>query len=48
MEVLQIDAVSVQRFCHHGKLVAEVFSVHGVYLIEDVVRVILHCIITFH
>lgn len=39
MEVHQIDAVSVQSFCYHGKVVTEVSCIHRVYLIEDVVRV---------
>lgn len=39
MEVHQIDVISVQSFCYHGKVVTEVSHVHGVYLIEDVVRV---------
>lgn len=44
MEVLQIDVVRVQSFCYHDKVVAEVSYVQGVYLIEDVVMVELHCI----
>lgn len=46
MAVHQIDVVNVQSFCYHGKVATELSYVHGVYLIEDVVRVGLHCIIT--
>lgn len=46
MEVHHIDVVSVQSFCYHGKVLTEVFSVHRVYLIEDVVSVGLCCIVS--
>ena len=49
MEEQQIDAVSDQSFCYHGKVVTTVSYVHGVCLIEDVVRAGLQCVITvFH
>lgn len=40
MEVHQIDAISVQSFSYHGKVVSDAFYVHGVFLMEDVVRVV--------
>lgn len=46
MDVHQIDVVSVQSFYYHGKVVTEESHVHGVYLIGDVVRLGLHCVIT--
>lgn len=47
MEEHHIDVISVQSFCHHDKVGTEVSYVHGVYLIEDVVKVGLHCIFIF-
>lgn len=46
MEVHQIDTISVQSFCYHGKVLTEVTYVHGVYVVKHVVRVGLHCTIT--
>lgn len=47
MEEHHIDVISVQSFCHHDKVGTEVSYVHGVYLIEDVVKVGLRCIFIF-
>lgn len=47
MEEHHIDVISVQSVCHHDKVETEVSYVHGVYLIEDVVKVGLHCIFIF-
>lgn len=44
MEEHHIDVISVQSVCHHDKVETEVSYVQGVYLIEDVVKVGLHCI----
>lgn len=47
MEEHHIDVIRVQSFCHHDKVGTEVSNVHGVYLIEDVVKVGLQCIFIF-
>lgn len=46
MEGHHIDEISGQSFCYHAEVLAEVTYVHGVYVIKDVVRVGLHCVIT--
>lgn len=46
MKVHHIDAITGQSFCYHAEVLAEVTYVHGVYVIKDVVRVELHCVIT--
>ena len=48
MDVLQTGAISVQRFFYRGIVVTQVFYAHGVGVIEDVLGVVLQCIITFH
>lgn len=45
MEVHQIDVISVQSLHYDGKVVTDACSVHGIYSIEDVVRVVFCCII---